>query len=153
MMPPSPRSGGSGGWSSGTQVGLVIGIVVTLVICALPVTGFFLYWFAGPDIDDAKAVAGQYFDRVEAGDDAGAYQLLCADAQKAMTQDAFVAKLKDGFRPVDHAVLGGAFADEPGYEARIDVRLVGANGATREVDLSLEGRNGDPWRVCGDTFI
>ncbi|MEU8180290.1 hypothetical protein AB0B85_08055 [Micromonospora sp. NPDC049044] len=131
----------------------MVGIVVTVVICALPVTGFFLYWFAGPDIDEAKAVAGQYFDRIEAGDDAGAYQLLCADLQKDMTQDAFVAKLKDGSRPVDHTVLDGAFADEPGYEARIDVRLVEGGGATREVVLSLEGRNGNPWRVCGDTVI
>lgn len=152
-MPPLLGRGGTGGWSTGVKVGLVVGIVAALAICALPVTGFVVYWFLGPDIGDAKAVAGRYFDRIEAGDDAGAYGLLCADAQKDMTQAAFAAKLKGDFRPVDHTVLRGAFADEPGYRAFVDVRLVAESGATREVTLYLEGRDPEPWRVCGDTFI
>ncbi|SCF17627.1 hypothetical protein GA0074695_4011 [Micromonospora viridifaciens] len=150
MPPLPPHSGGTGGWSTGAKVGIVAAIFGALAICALPVVNFF---FMGPDIGDAKAVAEQYFDRIEAGDDARAYQLLCAKAQKATTQDAFVAKLKDSSRPVDHTVLDGGLLHASGYEAWIDVRLVEGTGATREVRLSLEGNGRDPWRVCGDTFI
>ncbi|WP_143163058.1 hypothetical protein [Couchioplanes caeruleus] len=150
---PSSWDGGTDGWSTGAKVGLAVSIVAAIVICSVPMAGFFVYWFLGPDLDDAKATAGQYFDRIEVGDDTGAYRLLCTKAQNEMTQDSFAAKLKDGSRPVDHTVLNGSFLGESGYEALIDVRLVTGSGAIREVNLTLNGGDKNRWRVCGDTFI
>lgn len=137
-------------------IGLVAGTagiiaLAVVAVCAVPAFGFFVWLFLGPDVDDAKAAAGQYLERVEARDDAGAYQLLCAQARRDLTQEAFTAAVDAGPRPAGHAFGRGVFLDEPGHEASIDVQLTDRAGATRRISLTLEDEGS--WLVCGDPLI
>jgi hypothetical protein len=134
-------------------IGLTIGIVVAvLAVCALPVTGFFVWLYGGPDIKDVRVAAGHYFERIEAGDDAGGYALVCERARHDMTAAAFTELLDKGPRPASHTVSGGAFLDEAGKRASVDVHVVDRTGAARLVDLDLE-QHQDSWQVCGKTYV
>lgn len=140
---------------SGVTLGVVIGLVVSavLAVCAIPAFGFYVWAFLGPDVDDAKAVAGLYLHRIEAGDDAGAYELLCADAREDVTLAGFTALVDEGPRPAGHAVTGASFSTEAGHSATVTVRLTARTGAVRELGLDLEQRAKGPWQVCGDPLI
>lgn len=125
-----------------------------LVLCVLPAFGFLGWWLGGPDLDEPKAIAGRYLDRVVAGDDAGAHRMLCADVRRDLTVAEFTALVGAGPRPLGHAVTGGGFRNEPGTRASVDARLDGPGGATRRIALDLEfGEPAGTWWVCGDTLV
>ncbi len=144
--PPPPRHGR--GWVVAVAVA---GVAAVGVLCVLPALGFFGWWFLGPDLDEPEAAAGHYLERVVAGDDAGAYRLLCADVRQEVSPAEFTALMDAGPRPLGHAVTGSRFRNEPGSKAAVGARLDGP-GASRQVDLYLEEAEGT-WRVCGDTLI
>lgn len=147
---PSPHRKGISGLATGVAI---LVLCASLAVCALPVLGLFAWMSYRPDIDKPKAAAGQYLQRIEAGDDAGAYQLLCAQTRREKTLVAFSALVAAGPRPVDHTVIHAVFLDEPGYTAGVDVRLTDRTGATRQISLVMTTEKEAPWLVCGERLI
>jgi hypothetical protein len=146
-----PPGGHRGVWLGVGIAASGIAIVAVLAMLAVPVLGFFVWMFLGPDSDDAKATAGDYLQRLEAKDDAGAYALLCADTRRDTDQAAFTGLVEAGPRPAGHEVTAGHL-DEAGRHGDVDVVLTDATGATRPLHLRLTYAN-RKWSVCGDELI
>ncbi|MFI7607224.1 hypothetical protein ACIBTV_19075 [Micromonospora sp. NPDC049366] len=121
-----------------------------LLLMALPVGGFLLWLYAGPDLDQPRAVADQFVQQVERNDDVAAYRSLCPDAQERTTLAEFTAEVERLGRPTSHTLGHAAFADEAGSAAFVTVELTDRTGRTTSVDLYLESDAG--WQVCGDIF-
>jgi len=140
--------------TAGLAVGVVLVAVaatVAAVTFGLVAFGFVVWWKLGPDIGDAAAAAGRYLDRVEAGDDAGAYRLLCDTARGQVTPQAFTSMVGEAGRPAAYVLGNRFFADEAGHYARVDAELTDRSGVTRTLELTVV--LSDEWRVCGDTLI
>jgi hypothetical protein len=132
-----------------TLVGLGIGALVLVVL--LPVAGFLLWLYAGPDIEEPRAVAEQFLRHVEAGDDPAAYGLLCAAIRQRTTAEAFTAAVERPARPASHTLGRATFVDEAGGAASVEARLADRAGGVRTISIRLEDTAAG-WRVCGDPF-
>ncbi|MBU2665244.1 hypothetical protein KOI35_17205 [Actinoplanes bogorensis] len=147
---PPPRRG-----SVLTPVGASVAVVAALAlaaVCALPAFGFFVYWFLGPDIDEAQAAAVTYVEQIEKGDKLSAYAMVCTESRTELTAGAFGELVDAAPQPVSHRVTNRFFTDEAGSSARVDIDLTDSAGATRRLDLSLTSENGK-WQVCGDPLV
>ncbi|MBM2616474.1 hypothetical protein JIG36_12995 [Actinoplanes sp. LDG1-06] len=137
---------------SPASVAAVVGILAVLAVCAVPVFGFLVYWFAGPDLDEPKNAAAAYLQQIEARADRNAYGMLCSDLRAETTPAEFTAMLDAAPRPARHSVGRAVFLNEPGTSAGITVLLTNPTGASRALDLYLTSDKSG-WHICGDTLI
>ncbi|MCF0091463.1 hypothetical protein [Micromonospora sp. MH99] len=121
-------------------------VVACLGALALPVGGFLLWMYAGPDVDEPRAAADQFVSRLESNDDAAAHESLCREIKARTDLAAFTAAVERLGRPVSHTMVRAAFGDEAGSSAFVTVELTGRTGETRTLDLYLESETG--WQVC-----
>ncbi|MCX5065677.1 hypothetical protein OOJ91_07255 [Micromonospora lupini] len=131
---------------------IVAGAVILgcLGALALPVGGFLLWMYGGPDVDEPRAAADQFVGRLESNDDAAAYESQCSDVKARTSAAAFTAAVERIGRPVSHTMGRAAFLDEPGKSAAVTVELTGRTGQTTTLDLYLESEVG--WQVCDEQF-
>ncbi|CCH19521.1 Protein of unknown function [Micromonospora lupini str. Lupac 08] len=125
-------------------------IVGCLGALALPVGGFLLWMYGGPDLDEARATADQFVRRLESNDDATAYESQCRRVKERVDLVAFTAAVERIGRPVSHTMGRAAFLDEPGTSAGVTVEVTGRTGQITTLELYLESEVG--WQVCGKTF-
>ncbi|MGC4879121.1 hypothetical protein ACLQ26_23035 [Micromonospora sp. DT43] len=131
---------------------IVAGAVILgcLGALALPVGGFLLWMYGGPDVDEPRAAADQFIGRLESNDDVAAYESQCSDVKTRTSAAAFTAAVERIGRPVSHTMGRAAFLDEPGSSAAVTVELTGRTGQTTTLDLHLESTGG--WQVCDEAF-
>jgi hypothetical protein len=129
----------------------VVGLIVAaLALVALPVGGFLLWLFGGPDIDPARSAADRFVQHLERNEDRAAYLSMCSTVQDRITLVQFSDGVERLGRPVSHSLSDAAFADEAGASAGVTARLTDRSGRITPVDLYLVHEDG--WRVCSDTF-
>src|SRR4051794_29409742 len=87
-----------------TKILIGVAVGVTLLMCGTAIFGAYLWWTGGADIPAVKATTDRYLGLIEAGDDAGAYQLLCHNDQVTMTTAAFTAAVRKAPRPTRHTI-------------------------------------------------
>ncbi|WP_433112753.1 Rv0361 family membrane protein [Micromonospora sp. CA-246542] len=142
---PPPRASRTG-W-------IVAGAVIfgCLAALALPVGGFLLWMYAGPDVDEPRAAADQFVGRLERNHDAAAHESLCQQIRARIDLAAFTAAVERIGRPVSHTMGRAAFTNEAGNSASVTVELTGRNGQTLRLDLRLESEVG--WQVCDEKLF
>jgi len=132
---------------------LVIVAVVLVVCCAGgTAAGYGLFrWYnsaAGP----AQAATETFLTRLERGDTAGAYQLLCADERNRLSQAAFTDLVHARPQLRRHRIVGTSVAVVNGTStALITVDLTRAGEAAERHTVRLV-KDGSSWRVCGEPF-
>ncbi|WP_147458723.1 hypothetical protein [Micromonospora sp. BL4] len=148
--PPHPTSGvvGQRGW--GLWAVIAAGVVALLAVASIPVLGFLLWLYGGPDIDEARAAADRFVQHLEQDRDDTAYRSMCSETKDRITVGEFTEAVERLGRPVSHEIGRAGFGDEAGNSAYVTVRLTGRSGATTSVSLRIETE--PAWRVCGDTF-
>ncbi|MFY1616010.1 hypothetical protein [Micromonospora sp. WMMD736] len=142
---PPPRASRTGWIVAGA---IIVGCLAAL---ALPVGGFLLWMYAGPDVDEPRAAADQFVGRLERNDDAAAHESLCRQIQTRTDLRAFTAAVERIGRPVSHTMGRAGFTDEPGKSASVTVELTGRDGRTTTLELRLESEAG--WQVCNEELF
>ncbi|MEU7841448.1 hypothetical protein AB0B39_10780 [Micromonospora sp. NPDC049114] len=125
-------------------------VVACLGALALPVGGFLLWMYAGPDVDKSRAAADQFVSRLETNDDAAAHESLCPAMREKVDLAVFTAAVERLGRPVSHTTGEAGFGNEAGTSAFVTVELTGRTGRTTTLDLHLT--LGSAWHVCDDAF-
>ena len=147
VEPPPQRRGSSGRpW----VIWVIVGVAAVSLLC--PVTGFLLWMFAGPDLDEPRAAVESYLVRVESGDDAAAYASLCASTRSTATAAQFTEVVLRSTRPVSHRITRVTFSNEAGTQASVTVELTNQAGTVRSVRLTADDEDG-AWQVCGYPVI
>ncbi|WCN82215.1 hypothetical protein [Micromonospora sp. LH3U1] len=121
-----------------------------LAVACLPVLGFLVWLYGGPDIDEPRAVADRFMQHLERNEDGTAYSLMCPEVRDRIAIGQFTEVVERLGRPVSHDVGKGGFGDEAGNSAWVTVRLTDRSGATTSMDLRLETEPG--WSVCDRAF-
>lgn len=142
---PPPRASRTGWIVAGA---IIVGCLAAL---ALPVGGFLLWMYAGPDVDEPRAAADQFVGRLERNDDAAAHESLCQQIRARTDLAAFTSAVERIGRPVSHTMGRAGFTDEPGKSASVTVELTGRDGRITTLNLLLESEAG--WQVCNDEFV
>ncbi|MET8087356.1 hypothetical protein [Micromonospora sp. NPDC005237] len=125
-------------------------VVACLGALALPVGGFLLWMYTGPDVDEPRAAADQFVRRLESNDDAAAHDSLCREIKARTDLAAFTAAVERLGRPVSHTMGRAVFTNEAGNNASVTVELTGRTGQTTRLDLYLTSTTG--WQVCDESF-
>ncbi|MET8350871.1 hypothetical protein [Micromonospora sp. NPDC005206] len=151
MTPPMhtpPGVVGQRGW--GPWAVAAACVVALLAAAFLPVLGFLVWMYGGPDIDEARAAADRFVQHLEQNQDDTAYRSMCSEVKDRITVEEFTEAVERLGRPVSHDLGRAGFGNEAGSSAFVTVRLTGGSGATTSVSLRLETE--PDWRVCSDTF-
>ncbi|MFC4017410.1 hypothetical protein ACFOW4_05560 [Micromonospora sp. GCM10011542] len=103
---------------------------------------------AGP----VRETADGFLREVTAGDTAGAYERLCADARGRWSPIGFTSWVRTPPVVSDYEITDVSVATEGGRpRGTVTVRLTRDGGVSEERRLPVV-REGDDWRVCGDPF-
>jgi hypothetical protein len=103
---------------------------------------------AGP----VRETADGFLREVTAGDSAGAYERLCADARGRWSPIGFTSWVRTPPVVSDYEITDVSVSTEGGRpRGTVTVRLTRDGGVTEERRLPVV-REGDDWRVCGDPF-
>ncbi|MEH1166646.1 hypothetical protein V6V47_14800 [Micromonospora sp. CPCC 205539] len=146
----TPVHTGQRGW---TPWGIVAACVAAVLAMAfLPVLGFLVWMYGGPDIDEPRAATDQFVQHLERIEDDAAYRSMCSDVRDRITIVQFTEAVERMGRPVSHEVGKGGFSNEPGTAASVTVRVTGSSGATTSLSLRLEDETHAGWRVCDRAF-
>ncbi|WP_422735352.1 hypothetical protein ACN263_17280 [Micromonospora sp. WMMD729] len=140
--------------ATASRTGWIVAVAVTLgclAALAVPVGGFLLWMYAGPDVDEPRAAADQFVGRLERNDDTAAHESLCHQVRARTDLAAFTAAVERLGRPVSHTMGRAVFTDEAGKSASVTVELTGRDGRTTTLKLRLESETG--WQVCNDDLV
>jgi hypothetical protein len=121
-----------------------------LLVVLLPVFGFLVWLYAGPDIDDGRKAADRFARQLERHDDAAAYRSMCPTVRDQITIEQFTKAVDRLGRPVSHTLGRAAFNDEAGSRATVAIQLTDRVGRTTPMSLTLTSE--PTWQVCDDIF-
>lgn len=99
-----------------------------------------------------RETADGFLRQVTAGDSAGAYDRLCADARSRWSEIGFTSWVRTPPVVSDYEIVDVSVATRRGRpHGAVKVRLTRDGGATEERTLSVVNEDGG-WRVCGDPY-
>lgn len=103
---------------------------------------------AGP----VRETADGFLQQVTAGDTAGAYDRLCADARSRWSELGFTSWVRTPPVVRDYEIVDVSVATRAGRPyGTVTVRLTRESGSTEQRALSVV-REDAGWRVCGDPY-
>ena len=133
---------------------VVIILVVVLVVCCGGgvAAGYGLFHWYNSAAGPAQAATETFLTRLEQGDTAGAYQLLCADERNRLSQAAFADLVHAQPQLRGHKVVGTSVEVVNGTStALITVELTRVGQPTERHTVRLV-KDGSSWRVCGEPY-
>ncbi|MGS2615788.1 Rv0361 family membrane protein [Micromonospora sp. LZ34] len=99
-----------------------------------------------------RETADGFLRQVTAGDSAGAYDRLCADARSRWSEIGFTSWVRTPPVVSGYEIVDVSVATRRGRpHGAVQVRLTREGGATEERTLSVVNEDGG-WRVCGDPY-
>lgn len=129
--------------------------VVVLIVCCIGAAGLGAWNFqilrgtSGP----VRAAADAFLRDVAGGDAAGAYGRLCPATRDRWTREEFVRQATGPDGVLRYSIDNVKVATKDGHpQGAVSVKLVRRTGAVDTRTLVVV-RDGDTWRVCGDTPI
>ncbi|MFG2036473.1 hypothetical protein [Dactylosporangium sp. NPDC048998] len=125
-------------------------IGVFVVCCGGGAAG--LFFIVNSASKDAKVAAGDFLTALEAGNNEGAYALLCGTAQTNYGPEEFASIVKQN-APASHDLSwGGSYSNDLGVEtASITATITYKSGSKGDHTFAMRKENG-AWKVCGDPY-
>ncbi|GAA4255147.1 Rv0361 family membrane protein [Dactylosporangium darangshiense] len=130
---------------------VIFSVIGAFVLCCGGGVGG-LFFVLNSAVKAPKAAAEDFLTKLEAGNNEGAYALLCRTTQNNYDREEFDALVqKDA--PTKHDMSwGGSYSSENGLEtASVTASLTHKGGWSGDHTFALRKEDG-AWKVCGDPY-
>ncbi|MEV8514065.1 hypothetical protein [Dactylosporangium sp. NPDC051484] len=131
---------------------IIIFSLIGVVVLCCGGGGAGLFFIINSATKEPKAAAGNFLIALEAGNDEGAYALLCRTAQTNYGPEEFAKIVKKNV-PASHDFnWGGSYSNESGVEtASVTATITYKSGGKDGHTFAMRKENG-AWKVCGDPY-